>query len=147
VITSVVIGAPPIPSGLAAASTTVFAVGSRPPRTGAAFDASGVEAILGQRAIPGLLDRLIARQAWGGQLTEQQVAPDRPTICTTWCRATPAPTVASTGWCARAQLAVLAEQPSGPDRGGCGTRGRGDRGGARRPELLSDTGRCLRNRS
>ena len=37
-----------------------------------------VKAILGQRAIPGLLDRLMARQAWGGQLSDREVAADRP---------------------------------------------------------------------
>jgi short-subunit dehydrogenase len=37
-----------------------------------------VQAILGQRALPGLLDRMMARRAWGGQLTEQPAAPDRP---------------------------------------------------------------------
>ena len=37
-----------------------------------------VQAILGQRALPGLLDRMMARRAWGGQLTEERVAADRP---------------------------------------------------------------------
>ena len=37
-----------------------------------------VKAILGNRVIPGLLDRMLARSAFEGQLTDQPVAPDRP---------------------------------------------------------------------
>jgi NAD(P)-dependent dehydrogenase (short-subunit alcohol dehydrogenase family) len=37
-----------------------------------------VKAILGNRVIPGPLDRMLARSAFEGQLTDQPVAPDRP---------------------------------------------------------------------
>jgi len=37
-----------------------------------------VEAIVGNRVMPGFLDRKMAREAYGGQLSDTPVAPDRP---------------------------------------------------------------------
>lgn len=37
-----------------------------------------VKAILGNRVIPGLLDRMMAKSGFGGQLANRQLAPDRP---------------------------------------------------------------------
>ncbi len=37
-----------------------------------------VKAILGNRVMPGLLDRMMARSAFGGQLSGEPTAPDRP---------------------------------------------------------------------
>jgi NAD(P)-dependent dehydrogenase (short-subunit alcohol dehydrogenase family) len=67
---------PPIFQPELAARAIVFAAGRRRREVWVGWPA--VKAILGQRAIPGLLDRLMARQAWTGQLSEREVAPDRP---------------------------------------------------------------------
>lgn len=39
---------------------------------------SAVKAILGQKAIPGLLDRYLAKTGWDSQQTDQEIAPGRP---------------------------------------------------------------------
>lgn len=39
---------------------------------------SSVQAILGQRVWPGLLDRMMSSKAWDGQFLDKQIAPDRP---------------------------------------------------------------------
>jgi hypothetical protein len=37
-----------------------------------------VEAITGEKVIPGLLDRYLASSAWDGQMTDQPIPADRP---------------------------------------------------------------------
>jgi hypothetical protein len=39
---------------------------------------SALKAIIGQRLVPGLLDRYLARMGYDAQQTDQPVAPDRP---------------------------------------------------------------------
>lgn len=39
---------------------------------------TAVEAILGNRIVPGLLDRRLAKVAYEGQMTDQPISPDRP---------------------------------------------------------------------
>ncbi len=39
---------------------------------------STVQAILGNRVAPALLDRMMSKKAWDGQFTDADIAPDRP---------------------------------------------------------------------
>ncbi|MBK8907119.1 MAG: SDR family oxidoreductase [Rhodospirillales bacterium] len=39
---------------------------------------SSVQAIMGQRVWPGLLDRMMSSKAWDGQFLDKEIAPDRP---------------------------------------------------------------------
>lgn len=60
-----------------AAAESVFRAAIEAPRE-LWVGGSTVQAVLGQMAMPGILDRLLARKAWGGQMTGRSPPPDRP---------------------------------------------------------------------
>jgi short-subunit dehydrogenase len=66
---------PPIFDPAVAARAIVFAAKGRRREVWVGWPA--VKAILGNRIAPGLLDRMLARSAYDGQLTDQPAAPDR----------------------------------------------------------------------
>jgi NAD(P)-dependent dehydrogenase (short-subunit alcohol dehydrogenase family) len=95
-----------------------------------------VKAILGQRVMPGVLDRMLADSAYDGQLSHQPVRPDRPDNL---CHAVPGDHGARGRFSERARArSWQADQPSGVGARGigrCGSARRGgDRSGARRSD-------------
>lgn len=68
---------PPIYQPEVAAEAIVFAA-DHPERREYWVGASSVEAILGNRIAPGLLDQMMAKQAWSGQYTSERIPADRP---------------------------------------------------------------------
>jgi len=67
---------PPIFNPEIAASAIVWAATHRRRELWVGFPT--VKTIIGSRLIPGLLDRYLANKAWSGQLTNADVAPNRP---------------------------------------------------------------------
>ncbi len=67
---------PPIYQPEVAARAIVHAAHAR--RRSMAVGLSALKAIIGNRFIPGLLDRYLARVAWDGQMTDAPADPDRP---------------------------------------------------------------------
>ena len=67
---------PPIYQPEVAAQAVVYAADH--PRREFWVGWPAVEAILGQRIAPGLLDRMMARSGYSGQLSDQRTTPDRP---------------------------------------------------------------------
>ncbi len=68
---------PPIFQPEVAAEAIVYAA-DNPRRREYWIGSASVKAILGNRVAPGLLDRLMATEAWDGQFTDDPIAPDRP---------------------------------------------------------------------
>jgi short-subunit dehydrogenase len=67
---------PPIYQPEVAAEAVVFA--AEHPRREFWVGWPAVQAILCNRVMPGLLDHMMARSGYGGQLSDQRIAPDRP---------------------------------------------------------------------
>jgi short-subunit dehydrogenase len=68
---------PPIYEPEVAADAIVFAA-AHPERREYWIGTPSVKAILGNRVAPGLLDRIMAKQAWSGQFTDEKISPTRP---------------------------------------------------------------------
>ena len=68
---------PPIYKPEVAAEAIVFAA-EHPERREYWVGTPSVKAILGNRVAPGLLDRIMAKQAWSGQFTDERISPTRP---------------------------------------------------------------------
>lgn len=67
---------PPIFQPEVAADAIVYAA-NHPQRREYWIGMNSVKAILGNRVAPGLLDRMMAEQAWSGQFTNQPISPSR----------------------------------------------------------------------
>jgi NAD(P)-dependent dehydrogenase (short-subunit alcohol dehydrogenase family) len=68
---------PPIYKPEVAADAIVFAA-YHPERREYWVGMPSVKAILGNRVAPGLLDWIMAKQAWSGQFTDERISPTRP---------------------------------------------------------------------
>jgi NAD(P)-dependent dehydrogenase (short-subunit alcohol dehydrogenase family) len=68
---------PPIFQPEVAADAIVYAA-DHPERREYWIGSASVKAILGNRVAPGLLDRMMAQQAWSGQFTDERISPTRP---------------------------------------------------------------------
>jgi NAD(P)-dependent dehydrogenase (short-subunit alcohol dehydrogenase family) len=68
---------PPIYQPEVAAEAIVFAA-DHPERREYWIGTASVKAILGNRVAPGLLDRILAKQAWSGQFMSDRISSERP---------------------------------------------------------------------
>ena len=68
---------PPIYQPEVAADAIVYAA-AHPERREYWVGTTSVKAIIGNRVAPGLLDRMMAKQAWNGQFSDERISPTRP---------------------------------------------------------------------